>query len=421
MKSLDQPSVLSRGARYAVLAAAFGGLVFDGIELGLMPVASLSVTRGLQGAAFTDAEGGKWFAWFAAALMLGAAIGGSFLGNLGDRIGRAKAMGVSILFYSAFAGLGAFVTSCEQMLVLRFCVGLGVGGMWPNGVALAAECWPNASRPTVSGVLGAGINVGILILSQIVQVRKITHEDWRWIFMLAAIPAALGVIVLAALPESPKWLASRGLEKKPAPQLRSLFRGDLLRPTLVGILLASIPLIGAWAGSKWMIPWAEKVAEAAGGTDHAAYKATTQQWWAIGATLGSFLGAPLAAAIGRRLSYTAISIGATVLTWAMFQWTAPLQGSFLPIVFAQGLVATLFFGWLPLYLPELFPVHVRASGAGVSMNIGRFATAGAVLGAGSLFSWFDSDYSAIGAACSLVYALGIFVIILAPNTKEGTL
>jgi SHS family sialic acid transporter-like MFS transporter len=421
MSTASQPLELSRGARYAVLAAAFGGLVFDGIELGLMPVASVSVAKSLIGSSFVDADGGKWFAWFGAALMLGAAFGGSLLGNLGDRIGRAKAMGISILFYSAFAGLGAFVTSCEQMLFLRFCVGLGVGGMWPNGVALVAECWPNASRPTVSGVLGAGINVGILILSQIVQVRKITPEDWRWIFMIAAIPAILGVIVLALLPESPKWLASCGLEKKPAPQLRSLFRGDLLRPTLVGILLASIPLIGAWAGSKWMVPWAENVAESAGGPEQAGYKATTQQWWAIGATLGSFLGAPLAAAIGRRLSYTAISIGATVLTWAMFQWTAPLQGSFLPIVFAQGLVATLFFGWLPLYLPELFPVHVRATGAGISMNIGRFATAGAVLAAGSLFKWFDSDYSAIGAACSLVYALGIFVIVFAPNTRERAL
>ena len=62
--------------------------------------------------------------------------------------------------------------------------------------------------------------------------------------------------------------------------------------------------------------------------------------------------------------------------------TAPLEPAFLPIVFAQGLVATLFFGWLPLYLPELFPVHVRATGAGLSMNIGRFATAGGVLAAG---------------------------------------
>jgi MFS family permease len=408
------PTELSPPARMAVLVAAFLGLVFDGIELGLMPVASLSVTKSLLGSEYTELLGGQWFAYFTAALMLGAAIGGSLLGNLGDRIGRARAMGVSILFYSAFAGLGAFVSTCEQMLVLRFMVGLGVGGMWPNGVALVAECWPNASRPTVSGILGAGINFGILLLSQVGRFSPITPDSWRWIFALAAAPAVLSVVVLATLPESPKWLASRRADKKPPPPLRVLFRGDLLRPTLVGILLAAIPLVGAWAGSKWMIPWADKV----GGTTHPGYKATTQQWWAIGATLGSFLGAPLAAGIGRRLSYVLISVGATALTWAMFRMTEPLEPSFLPIVFAQGLVATLFFGWLPLYLPELFPTHVRATGAGLSMNIGRFATAGGVLAAGGLFSWFGGEYSSIGAACSLIYALGLLVIIWAPKTRE---
>jgi MFS family permease len=267
----------------------------------------------------------------------------------------------------------------------------------------------------VSGILGAGINVGILMLSQLTQIEgfQITAESWRWIFGLAAVPAALGLLVIFALPESPKWLASRDQGKKPAPPLSSLFRGELLRPTLVGILLASVPLIGAWAGSKWMIPWATEVA----GAGNADYKSRTQQWWAIGATLGSFLGAPLAAAIGRRLSYTLISVGATTLTWAMFKWTAPLEPSFLPIVFTQGLIATLYFGWLPLYLPELFPVQVRASGAGVSMNIGRFATAGGVLAAGWLFTRFGSDYSAIGAACALIYALGVLVILIAPNTR----
>jgi MFS transporter, SHS family, sialic acid transporter len=405
---------LSRRARYAVLAAAFLGLVFDGFELGLMPVASLAVSGSLLGDAHTSALGGLWFARFTAALMLGAAVGGSFLGNLGDRIGRARAMGVSILFYSAFAGLGMFVRSCEEMLLLRFLVGLGVGGMWPNGVALVAECWPNASRPTVSGILGAGINVGILGLSQLAQYRPISADDWRWIFGVAAIPMVLGVVVLIALPESPKWLASRGVDKRPAPPLRTLFQGELLRPTLLGILLASIPLVGAWAGSKWMIPWA---AEAAG-TAQPGYKAAVQQWWAAGATLGGLLGAPLAAGIGRRLSYALISVGATALTWAMFQWTAPLTPSFLPVVFAQGLVGTLFFGWLPLFLPELFPVHVRASGAGVSMNIGRFVTAGGVLAAGWLFAWFDGDYGKIGAACSLIYALGVLAILWAPRTRS---
>ncbi|HVT29774.1 MAG TPA: MFS transporter, partial [Lacipirellulaceae bacterium] len=158
-------SELSRAARVAVLAAAFVGLVFDGVELGLMPVASLSVTKSLLANHFTDSLGGQWFAWFTAALMLGAAVGGSLLGNLGDRIGRTRAMGVSVLFYSLFAGMGGFVTTCEQMLILRFLVGLGVGGVWPNGVALVAECWPDQSRPTVAGILGAGINVGIIALS----------------------------------------------------------------------------------------------------------------------------------------------------------------------------------------------------------------------------------------------------------------
>jgi MFS transporter, SHS family, sialic acid transporter len=410
---------LSQAGRAAVLIAAFLGLMFDGIELGLMPVASRSVSQELLGDDYTEALGGKWFAWFTAALMLGAAIGGTFLGNLGDRIGRSRAMGVSILFYSIFAGLGAFVTTSEQMLILRFMVGLGVGGMWPNGVALVAECWPSASRPTVSGVLGAGINVGILALSQLVRVFPITPDSWRWIFMLAAVPAVLGVLVLVALPESPKWLASRGQTKstKPSVPIRSLFQGDLMRPTLVGILLASVPLVGAWAGSKWMIPWADHV----GGLTHPDYKATTQGWWALGAAIGSFLGAPLAAGIGRRLSYFLISMGATALTMAMFLLTAPLEASFLPIVFAQGLVATLFFGWLPLYLPELFPVEVRATGAGLSMNIGRFVTAAGVLGAGSLFVLFDNSYPAIGAACALIYALGMFVVFWAPNTAGKSL
>lgn len=427
------PHALSRRARLAVLCAAIGGLLFDGVELGLMPVASLSVSQSLLGEAYTPTLGGDWFARFTAALMLGAAVGGIFLGSLGDRIGRTRALGVSILFYSVFAGLGGFVRTQEQMLVLRFLVGLGVGGVWPNSVALAAECWPDKARPIVAGLMGAALNGGILMLSQIARTWNITPESWRWIFWLAAAPAVLGVLVLFALPESPLWLASRSRRGNEADTsdgepsassrrrlrspVRELFRPPLLRLTLIGILIGSIPMIGAWAASKWMIPWADKI----GGAAQAGYKAITQGWWALGAVLGSFFGAQIAAWLGRRRAYALISFSATVLTLTMFLGTAPLQASFLPIVFAQGFVATLFFGWLPLYLPELFPTHVRAAGSGIAYNVGRFATAVGVFFAGVLFAAVGGSYPRVGSLCGLIYALGLIVIWWAPDTSKKKL
>ena len=407
---------LSRSARVFVLVAASLGLVFDGVELGLMPVASLSVSKSLLGEAFTPTLGGDWFARFTAALMLGAAVGGILLGNLGDRIGRSRAMGVSILFYSIFAMMGAWARTQEEMLVLRFMVGLGVGGVWPNGMALVAECWSSASRPLVTGVMSAGLNAGILLLSQVVRIWTVSPDSWRWLFYLGGLPALLGILVLVALPESPTWLANRNTTKQPPPPIRELFRPELIRMTLVAIIIASIPLVGAWSASKWMIPWADKVA----GTASPGYKAATQGWWALGATLGSFSGAQLSRWMGRRTSYLLISFFTTILTLTMFQWTAPLQPSFHPVVFAQGFVATLFFGWLAVFLPQMFPTRVRATGSGLAYNSGRFATAAGVLLAGLLFATLGGDYARVGSLCAMIYAVGMLVVWLLPKeeTKE---
>jgi hypothetical protein len=98
----------------------------------------------------------------------------------------------------------------------------------------------------------------------------------------------------------------------------------------------------------------------------------------------------------------------------MFQATAPLQSLFHPIVFAQGLVATLFFGWLAVFLPELFSTDVRATGSGLAYNSGRFATAAGVLLAGLLFTSLGGNYPQVGTICALIYGLGIFAAMLIP-------
>ena len=307
------------------------------------------------------------------------------------------------------------------MLVLRFLSGLGVGGVWPNGIALVAECWSKASRPWISGVMSAGINAGILLLSQLAGFWPITPETWKWVFYLAGFPAILGILVVVSLPESPRWLALREARKSKAGEpretgaernsLRALFSKVLIRTTLAAIAISCVPMVGAWAASKWMIPWADAVA----GASDPGYKAATQGWWALGAMLGSFMGAQLAVWVGRRPSYLLISVGATVLTISMFQLSEPLAPSFHRIVFAQGLVSTLFFGWLAVFLPEIFPTSVRATGSGLAFNSGRFATAGGVLAAGVLFTALGGSYPHVGAICAGIYALGVAAIFLAPR------
>ncbi|MSU44201.1 MAG: MFS transporter [Pedosphaera sp.] len=399
--------------QYLTVAVAFLGWMCAGVQMGTMPLASLSVSKNLLGDQFKPDIAAAWFGYFTAALSLGAAVGGILLGWAGDHWGRARAMAVSILLYSVFAGACSQATSQEQLLVLRFFAGLGIGGMWPNGVSLVSEVLPDLSRPWMAGLIGTSANVGMLLISQAGRMKSVTPDSWRWLFLASAVPALMGLVALWAVPESPRWLATRNdPQKKPDTPLSELFAPAMRRTTVVGIMLASIPLIAAWSAGRWLTPWADAEAGAA----HPEFKATTQATWAGGAAIGSFFGAQVASLLGRRLTYFLISLGSVTLTCGIFLFFKPLDPLFLPMVFVQGLVATLFFGWLPLCLPELFPTRMRATGTGISYNFGRFIVAGGVLATGELTRLFGGDYSKAGAIMGLVYALGMIVIWFAPPT-----
>ena len=180
---------LSRAGRWPCLLAAFLGLVFDGFELGLMPVASLSVTKSLLAQRLHRCTGREMVRM----VHRGVDVGGRGRRQFARQSRRSHRPCAgdgrehSVLFAVRRAG-GVRANARADACCCDFMVGLGVGGMWPNGVALVAECWPNTSRPTVSGILGAGINVGILCLSLLGVHFHITPDSWRWIFLLAAIP-----------------------------------------------------------------------------------------------------------------------------------------------------------------------------------------------------------------------------------------
>src|SRR4029079_10890590 len=134
--SSEVPQPLSRSAQRVVLTAAFLGWLCAGVEMGLGPLIARPAVRDLLAdgrvtailSPEQEARVGVWFAWYLCAFLLGGAVGGAAFGRFGDRAGRVRAMGWSILCFSVFTGAGWFARTAEQLLVLRFLASMGVGG-----------------------------------------------------------------------------------------------------------------------------------------------------------------------------------------------------------------------------------------------------------------------------------------------------
>jgi len=371
---------------------------------------------------------GQWFAWFTAAMLFGGASGGLLLGWLGDRYGRRPGLIVSILTSSLMALALNFAQSPLQLCIFWFLSCLGLGGMWPNGVAIISESWSGMSRSTVSGVMGAAANVGIMIMTTLATFYLVTYDSWRWVLFIAGSPLVLGVIAIFFLPESPRWLKLHRKIKDDAGQERQgfeepvskpagmgeIFQGSLLPITLMAIVLATVPTMGGWGSAGWMVPWAENEGSAL-------LKAKVSQYRAFTGIIGSMLGGWIAAKFGRRLTYFVTSFGCLCSAQITFWFLKPTDPAFLPLVAALGLFSGIYFGWLPLCMPEFFPTRNRSAGAGVSFNFGRIFTAVTVFTFGALMGFFGGDYAKIGQITSLIFLIGMIVIWFAPTSREGKL
>lgn len=435
----DTPS-LSRAGRTAVLSAAFLGWLGAGVHMAITQQTGMSAAVDLLGrsgeldrtrfkelsdnrTALSESDAaqlkawdvaiGRWFAWYQCAFLFGAAAGGLLFGALGDRFGRSRGMALSIITYSTFAATVTLAQSPEQLVGLWFLACLGVGGMWPNGVALVSEAWSNVSRPALAGVIGTAANVGLFLGATLAKVKTVDADHWRWMMLVGAAPLLLGLFALAAVPESPRWLAARAVpaETTSASSTTDVFRPPLLWVTLVGIVLATTPVIGGWGTANWMIPWAEKAGSPA-------LKAEVLQLRAFTGIVGSLLGGWIASTVGRRTTYFLVCLASLLLAEHIFWNLVPTDRYFLAWVAALGFVSGIFFGWLPLCLPELFPTRVRSTGAGVSFNFGRIFTAMTLFASGALMGYFEGDYARIGRTTGLLFVLGLVAILFAPDTGK---
>jgi hypothetical protein len=230
-------------------------------------------------------------------------------------------------------------------------------------------------------------------------------------FLVGAAPALLVFFIMWFVPESERW--REAVKSRTTHPMKEIFSPPLIRRTLLAIVFASVVLTGTWGSVQWMPLWADQLVGAA---NHSA-KADTQIVLALGAIMGCFVAPLVSALTSRRVAFFAFCLSSLLICGWVFRAIHHYGFGFLAGAFFASFATASFYGWFPLYFPEIFPTRVRATGQGLCYNFGRiFAAVGALL-QGQLVAAFGGSYARAGAVVTLVYLIGMALVWLAPETK----
>ena len=353
--------------------------------------------------------------------LIGGTIGGWLFSSMADKWGRKPIMALTILFYSIFSGLTAFATEIWHVEVLRFLVAMGVGGEWAVGAALVAEVFPAHARERAGGIFHATSVVGIWLAA---AAALLVGSHWRWAYLIGIIPALLVLWVRVSIHEPESWEQAKATKPKQLGSFVELLGTPRWRSNAIfGALLAMVGLATFWGVVVAGQDIAEDLLKKLG--DPEASRKSKIAFGFIqtaGAGIGMLAFGPLSAYWGRRATFGFMHIAALIMT-PIICWLPQYFGSYallllmLPIFgfFAQGIHA----GYA-VYFPELFPTHLRATGAGFCFNTGRILAAPVLI-------WVSPKMKLLfnvqgGVTClGCLFLLGLVFLLFLPETKDQPL
>lgn len=354
--------------------AAWLGWLFDGLDMYLYTLVAARFVAQLLAVDDTADAAVKWYSsWIQAAFLIGWALGGGFFGRIGDRLGRARALSLTILTYALFTGLSFLAQTWWQLLIFRFIAALGIGGEWAVGAALLSETWPRQWRPWIAAVLQTGVNLGVLLAAATAYV--LAAFEPRWVFLAGVLPALLVLWIRRAVPETAEWHAARAVAGGRPPGIRNLFDPGVRRTTILTILVCSLTLTAHWAFLFWFPQHLQHLPDTKAWSAQEKQELVSQAMFLVIVTsiAGNFLAGHLAKILSFRtaIALTCLGYGLALLGVYAVPHRYTVYLMLLPIVsLFHGL-----FALFTMYLPPLFPTLLRTTGAGFCYNIGRIAAA----------------------------------------------
>jgi MFS family permease len=397
--------------------AAWLGWLFDGLDMHLYVLVAAPFVAELLGGNASAREVGFTSSWIQAFFLFGWALGGGFFGRIADRLGRSRALTLTILTYALFTGLSFFAQTWWQLLIFRFLAALGIGGEWAVGASLLSETWPRRWRPWMAAVLQTGVNLGVMLAG--LANFLLAGYPYRCVFLVGLLPALLVLWIRRAVPEPEEWQGARQRTGSAAPGFLELFRGPVRRTTVLTLLVCAFALTAHWAFLFWYLQHLRNLPELSGWSDADKSRLVSKVVWLVLAT--SIAGNFLAAWLARWLKYRrAIACLCLAYFLSMFAtYVVPLDHEslwygFIAIGLCQGV-----FALFTMYMPPLFPTLLRTTGAGFCYNFGRIAA-----GLGTVFFGLFSqvgDYRLALFWAGFLFLPAAGIALMLPEPPDETL
>ncbi|GAA2282857.1 MFS transporter [Streptomyces ruber] len=394
-----------RGRR--AFAGAFGGYALDSYDYFTLPLSMVAL------AAHFGLDSGQTGLITTVTLIV-SAIGGAAAGVLADRVGRVKALTLTVAVYAAGTVACGFAPDYSTLLVFRAVQGLGFGGEWAVGAILVAEYTSARHRGRTLGAIQSSWAVGWgLAVIVYTLVFEVADEDiaWRVMFWTGALPALLVVWVRRRVQDAPEAATARERSREKGSFAAVFAPGTagtpgLLRTTVFATLLSTGVQGGYYTLATWVPTYlkTERDLSVVGTGGYLALQIT-------GAFVGYVTGGYLTDRLGRRRNIWLFAVLSALCIWAYTNIPSGADGLLLALMFPLGFCMSAIFSGFGSYLSELYPVAVRGTGQGFTYNAGRAAGAVFPTAVGFLAgSWGVGGalvFGAVGYGLAAVALLGL--------------
>ncbi|HEY1935752.1 MAG TPA: MFS transporter [Acetobacteraceae bacterium] len=367
--------------------------------------------------------------------LLGWAVGGFVFGIYADYVGRVRALATSIILYSVFTALQGFSHGIWDFAVYRFVAGLGTGAELMVGIPLLAEALGETHRAKIAGFMMTGGALGTFLGAW--AYGLVGGYGWRMVFFIGVVPALLLAVIRRRVIEPDRFAAvqERRQTVKTGQRVAAddrefmrfvpmqLFSPELRRSTITGLLFGLGSLLAIWTTNIWLPTILSIMIQKDGITGTAAVPFVSHgiMVWSLGGIAGYIAFGFIADLVGRRPTVVLYSIGTITAGLTLYLGLSSFEPYYPVVLPIFGFFVFGTFTGFAVYLPELFPTHVRSTAVGFTTGSARVVTSFGPLVAGLMVGAFGGSFNKVTAFMTCFAVLSIVAMFIGRETKDSGL